>query len=146
MKVKDAMSGQVFAVGPNSTIKDAAAMMLVHDCGALPVTEDGRLIGMITDRDIAVRAAAKGLSSDTVVSKVMTLDPRVCAIDDDIEEAMDDMAFLQVRRMPVCKDGKLVGMIAVSDLCRTDANAEAVWKTICHISRQDGQHSQTTAA
>jgi CBS domain-containing protein len=146
MKVKDAMTEQVCAVSPNSTIKDAAAMMLAHDCGALPVTEDGRLMGMITDRDIAVRAAAKGLSSNTIVRKVMTLDPRACAVDDDIEEAMDDMAFLQVRRLPVCEEGKLVGMIAVSDFCRTDANAEGVWKTICHISRQDGQHSQTTVA
>jgi CBS domain-containing protein len=146
MKVKDAMTGQVFAVGPSSTIKDAAAIMLVHDCGAIPVTEDGRLIGMITDRDIAVRAAAKGLSSDTVVSKVMTLDPRACAVDDDIEEAMDDMAFLQVRRLPVCEEGKLVGIIAISDLCRTDANAEAVWKTICYVSRHDGRHSQAIGA
>jgi CBS domain-containing protein len=146
MKVKDAMTRQVFAIDPNATIKDATAMMLVHDCGALPVTEDGRLIAMLTDRDISVRAVAQGLSGNTLVSTIMTLDPRACVVDDEIEEAMDDMAFYQVRRMPVCEEGRLIGMITIGDLCHTDANAETVRKTLCHISRQDGQHSQTTAA
>jgi CBS domain-containing protein len=146
MKVKDAMTEQVFAVGPDATIKEAAAIMLVHDCGALPVTEDGQLIGMITDRDIAVRALAKDLSGNTLISTIMTPDPRACVVDDEIEEAMDDMAFYQVRRMPVCEDGRLLGMITLGDFCHTDANAEAVKKTLCHISRQDGQHSQTDAA
>jgi CBS domain-containing protein len=101
MKVSEAMSREVRIVTPDDTICEAAKAMAAIDVGALPVGDDERLVGMITDRDIAVRAVAAGKSPDTPVREVMTADLCYCFDDDNIDDIAEDMSANQVRRLPV---------------------------------------------
>src|SRR3546814_6822187 len=83
------------------TIGEAAKLMAEIDAGTLPVSDQGRLVGMLTDRDIAVRAVAQGLNSDTPVRQVMTKEISCCRTSDEIEDVLEAMAELKVRRMPI---------------------------------------------
>src|SRR4051794_30052578 len=104
MKVSEVMTRDVQTVRPDQPVQDAASFMLSSDAGSIPVIEGERLIGMITDRDIAVRGIAKGYGPDTRVREVMT-DDIVCAReDDDVEDAASKMSEAQVRRLPVIDD------------------------------------------
>ena len=100
MLVKDAMTRDVTTVTPETTIKEAARLMGECDVGALPVSDGDRLAGMVTDRDITVRAVAIGRGPDALVSEVMTLDVLYCHEDEDIGHIADNMAEKQVRRLP----------------------------------------------
>src|SRR3569832_656823 len=98
MKVSEVMTRDVQTVRAAQPVQDAASFMLSFDAGSIPVTDGDRLIGMITDRDIAVRGIAKGYGPDTPVRELMT-DDIICArIDDDVEEAASRMSQAQVRR------------------------------------------------
>jgi CBS domain-containing protein len=101
MQVRDAMTRDVRITNPDQTIRQAAEIMTAIDAGSLPVGEDDRLVGMITDRDIAVRAVAAGKSPDTPVREVMTADLCYCFDDDNIDDIAEDMSANQVRRLPV---------------------------------------------
>ena len=101
MKVREAMSGDVLVAAPHQSIRDAARLMSDHDIGALPVGENDRLVGMITDRDIAVRAVADGRGPDTEVQEVMSHEVKYCFEDDDLDEVATNMGDIQVRRLPV---------------------------------------------
>src|SRR5690348_16604081 len=106
MKVSDVMTRDVQTVRPDSTAQEAASFMLREDAGSMPVSEDDRLIGMITDRDIAVRGVAKGYGPDTPVRELMT-DEIICAHEnDDVEEVASKMSSAQVRRMPVIDENE----------------------------------------
>lgn len=120
MKVCDAMTLEVQLCTPEDTLKDAAEAMMDLDVGLLPVTDDDRLVGMITDRDIAVRGVAMGRGPDALVREVMTKDVKYCFEDQDIEEVTLNMGDIQVRRLPVLnRDKQLVGIIALGDIART---------------------------
>src|SRR5215471_2220420 len=101
MKVSEAMSREVAVASPTESIRNAAKVMAKIDAGALPVGENDRLVGMITDRDIAVRAVAEGKGPDTPVRDVMSFDILYCAEDDDIEDIAYNMSDMKVRRLPV---------------------------------------------
>src|SRR6476661_10520369 len=101
MKVSEVMTREVETVRPDQPVQDAAGFMLSADAGSIPVTEGDRLIGMITDRDIAVRGIAKGYGPDTPVRELMTNDLVVVRMDDSIEDAASKMNNAQVRRLPV---------------------------------------------
>ena len=117
MKVSDAMTRDVRVANPNQTIQDAAKMMSDVNSGVLPVGENDRLIGMITDRDIAVRAVAQGKGPQTLVREVMTDHVHDCFDDEDMDEVTRKMADSQVRRLPVVnRDKRLVGILSLGDL------------------------------
>jgi CBS domain-containing protein len=143
MHVREVMSSDVQIVSPEQSIKEAAQIMADIDAGILPVGENDRLVGMITDRDIAVRAVAAGMGPDTRVRQVMTKDVRYCFEDDDVDAVSDNMADMKVRRMPVLNAQKrLVGILSLADIALVDG-PENAGTALCGISEPGGMHSQS---
>ncbi|MGN6849409.1 MAG: CBS domain-containing protein [Sphingomicrobium sp.] len=119
MKVSEVMTREIETVSPDQPVQKAASFMLSADAGSIPVTEGDRLVGMITDRDIAVRGIAKGYGPDTPVRELMTDDLVIVRIDDDVEDAASKMSDAQVRRLPVIdSDERLCGIVSLGDLAR----------------------------
>jgi CBS domain-containing protein len=142
MKVSEVMTREVQTVRPDQPVQEAASFMLSTDSGSIPVTEGGRLIGMITDRDIAVRGIAKGYGPDTLVRDLMTNDI-VCARDDeDVEEVATRMSEAQVRRLPIIDENeKLCGIVSLGDLSR-ETDDETAGQALEGVSQPGGQHQQ----
>jgi CBS domain-containing protein len=144
MKVRDAMTRDVRIANPDETIRHAALAMADIDAGVLPVGENDRLVGMITDRDIAVRAVAAGKSPDTRVREVMTSDLCYCFEDQDIDDIAEDMHANKVRRLPVVsRDKRLVGILSLGDMARADGHAAATADALQGICEPGGAHSQS---
>jgi len=143
MNVSDCMTRDVTIASPNDTIQQAAKQMAQIDAGILPVAENDRLVGMITDRDITVRAVAEGKDpAQTRVRDVMTSEVRYVYDDDAIEDAAESMSELQVRRLPVINRNKrLVGIISLADIAREDEPRQA-GEALHGIARPGGQHTQ----
>jgi CBS domain-containing protein len=143
MQIREAMSDDVRIADPNQTIRDAAILMAKIDAGILPVGENDRLVGMISDRDIAVRAIAMGKGPDTLVREVMSKDVKYCFEEDDINDVAQNMADIKVRRLPVLNKAKrLVGIVSLGDLALTDGPANA-GEALCGICEPGGEHSQS---
>jgi CBS domain-containing protein len=141
MRVCDAMTPDVQLCTPDDTLKDAAEAMAALGVGLLPVADTDRLIGMISDRDIAIRGVGMGRGPDSRVGDVMTTDVKYCFEDQDLEEVTANMGDIQVRRLPVLnRQKRLVGIIALGDIARqaSDGTGEALGA----ISRPGGQHAQ----
>ncbi len=142
MKVSDVMTREVETVRPDQTAREAASFMLSSDAGSIPVTEGDRLIGMITDRDIAVRGVAHGHGPDTPVRELMTSGVVCARLDDDVEEVAMRMAEAQVRRLPVLDENeRLCGIISLGDLSR-EADDECAEHALEGVSAAGGQHQQ----
>jgi CBS domain-containing protein len=143
MKVREAMSRGVRLVSPADPIREAALIMREIDAGSVPVTENDRLVGMITDRDIAVRAVAEGQGPDAPVREAMTAEIHYVFDDEDIEDACEKMADQQLRRLPVLdRNKRLVGIVSLGDLARkTDGAGEAA-HALSGIAQPGGRHSQ----
>ena len=126
MNIRDLMTSDVQTVSPTDTARQAASFMLSADTGSIPVCEGDKIVGMITDRDIAVRGIGKGLGPDCSVADLMSKDV-VCARDtDDVLAIAQQMSDKQVRRMPVVDaDDKLVGMVSLGDLSRQSQETAA---------------------
>jgi CBS domain-containing protein len=126
-KVRDVMTAGVELIGPDATLTDAAARMAEADVGILPVGEDDRLIGMVTDRDIVIRGIAEGADpSEMTVREVMTEKVLYCFDDQEPSEAASDMAKQQIRRLPVVDRRKqLIGMVSLADIARKDDAGKA---------------------
>ncbi|WP_334163778.1 CBS domain-containing protein [Phenylobacterium sp.] len=134
MRISEIMSRDVKVARPQDTIQDVARRMVEIDAGAIPVCDGDRLQGMVTDRDIVVRAVSEGRSFQSPVSEVMTPDVECCYEDDDIGEAADRMAELQVRRLAVVdRDKRLVGIVALGDIAR-QAKDKTTGQTLEEIS------------
>ena len=119
MKVGEAMNRGAHIVNANDTLKKAAEIMAEEDVGFLPVEEDDHLIGMITDRDIVTRCVAQGKDGDARVRDAMTRDVKYCYDYDDLEAVMENMAEIQVRRLPVMSEEKrLIGILSLADVAR----------------------------
>lgn len=118
MNVREIMTPDVVIASPDDTLQHAAELMVDIDSGVLPVGEDDRLVGMLTDRDITVRAVAAGKSpNECKVRDVMSLDIKYIYEDESIEDAARNMSELQVRRLPVLnRDKRLVGIVSLGDL------------------------------
>jgi CBS domain-containing protein len=117
MKIGNVMSRDVQLVKPDDTIRSAAALMKKIDAGLLPVTENDQLVGMITDRDIAIRGVAEGKGPDAKVRDAMSPEVKYCFEDEDVAHVAENMAELQIRRLPVMnRDKRLVGIISLADL------------------------------
>jgi CBS domain-containing protein len=142
MKISEVMTPNVQTVGPDQTVREAASFMLSADAGSIPVTEGDRLIGMITDRDIAVRGIARGYGPDTPVRELMTDDLVVVRVDDDVEEAAEKMSDAQVRRLPVIDEQEqLCGIVSLGDLSR-EADEECAERALEGVTQPGGQHRQ----
>ena len=140
MKVRDTMSTNVRLASPDQTIREAAQAMADVDSGVLPVGENDRLVGMITDRDIAVRGIAKGKGPDASVRDVMTDHVDYCFEDQDVEEVTKNMADIKVRRLPVLnRDKRLVGIISLGDIAQ--AGGRKTDEALGEISRPGGEHT-----
>jgi CBS domain-containing protein len=145
MLVKQAMCGEVRLANPDQTIRDAARMMAELDCGCLPVGENDRLVGMITDRDIAVRAVAEGKSLKTPIREIMSKDVKYCFEDAELDEVAQNMADIKVRRLPVLnQDKRLVGILSLADIALTEGATTAA-SALSGISEPGGEHSQANA-
>jgi CBS domain-containing protein len=144
MKVSDVMTRDVELVSPDDTIQTAARIMKDIGAGALPLGENDRLVGMITDRDIAVRAVAAGLAPDRAKARdVMTPEVRYVFEDEDVAEAAGKMGEWQVRRLPVLnRDKRLVGIVSVGDLALEAPREGRVGEAIEGIAQPTGQHEQ----
>jgi CBS domain-containing protein len=145
MKVSEAMSRDVRIAGPDQTICEAACMMSEIDAGSLPVGDQDRLVGVITDRDIVIRAVAARKSPDTKVREVMSPEVLYCFDDQDVDEVARNMGRQQVRRLPVVnRDKRLVGIVSLADLALHE-RPQVSGKAMSAISAPGGQHSQSAA-
>jgi CBS domain-containing protein len=127
MRVAQIMTPDPACCTPESTAQDAATLMKENDCGSIPVVENRdkrRLVGTVTDRDLAVRGLANGRGPDTSVRELMTYDPITSSPDDEVEIVREVMVSQQVRRVPVVDANRaLVGIVAQADLAREDGAA-----------------------
>jgi len=143
MKIRDLMTTEIETVTADQTAKEAAAFMLSADTGSIPVCDESKkIIGMITDRDIAVRGVAEGRGPETAVRDLMS-DKIICANEDDEVAAIaQKMSDSQVRRLPVVDaNDKLVGMVSLGDLSR-EADNGAASKALEGVSAAGSQHQQ----
>ncbi len=142
MRIAEAMTRDVQMVNPDQSIIDAARLMADCDCGSLPVAENDRLVGMVTDRDIVIRAVAEGKSSDTRIKDVMSQEVKYCFEEDDMDEVARNMGDLQIRRLPVVsKDKRLVGIVSLGDIATT--NEWPAGQALSEISEPSSQHMST---
>jgi CBS domain-containing protein len=136
------MTSEVRIASPDQTIKEAAKIMAEIDAGVLPVGENDRLVGIITDRDIAIRGVAEGKGPDAKVREIMSKEVKYCFEDEDIDDVLENMGDLQVRRLPVLsREKRLVGIVSLGDLAGNEA--EEAGEALSSISRPGGEHSQT---
>jgi CBS domain-containing protein len=140
MKARELMTGDPTCCTPEATIQQVAQLMRDHDCGCIPVVENQeskRLIGMVTDRDIAIRCTAEGKGPQTKVKDALSPNAKSCGPDDDVESVERIMSGEQVRRVPVVDDrGSCVGIIAQADLALNHqaASESEVGKVVERIS------------
>src|SRR5205807_2129850 len=129
------MTREVEVMTPSDTIQRAAEKMQELDAGAIPVGDKDKLVGMITDRDIAVRAVAKGLAPKTPIRDVMSPKVKYCFDDQEVDEVLHNMSDIQVRRLPVVnRDKRLVGIVSLGDVA-TAHDPEATGEALGEISQ-----------
>jgi CBS domain-containing protein len=145
--VGDVMSSHVRLAGPEDTIQRATQLMRDEDTGVLPVGEGDRLVGIVTDRDVALRVAAEGKDpARTKVREVMTQDLKYVFEDEDLEHVADNMAEQQVRRLPVVnRDKRVVGVISLGDLAGAGRSGSYAARALRGVTRQTGQHMPSAA-
>ncbi|WP_078593094.1 CBS domain-containing protein [Evansella clarkii] len=132
--IRDLMSTNVVSVSPQQSIQEAAALMDQNDIGAIPVVENGQVRGILTDRDITLRATARGLAAHSPVSQCMSEGLKVADANMDIHEAARIMGENQIRRLPVVENGQLVGMLAIGDLARQNIYQDEAEEALSNIS------------
>lgn len=147
MKVQDIMSRNPTCVTPETPLAEAARLMKQDDVGVVPVVESEnskRLVGLITDRDIAIRAVAEGRDGRTTsVGHIMTSEVRSASPDDSVDDVMTLMGREQVRRVPIVDErGSLVGIVAQADIVLEAKDDKQAEKTVERISQPGGRHSQ----
>jgi CBS domain-containing protein len=142
MQLKEIMTHQVHCVPPETSLREAAQEMRLLDVGALPICKDDRLIGFITDRDIAVRAVADGQDPRSCcVSDAMTPELVYCFEDDEVEEAARLMETRQIRRLPVLSRNKrLVGIVSLGDLAIRHGDESLSHEVLEQISQPSQLH------
>ena len=146
MRVSEAMTRDVRLTRPDEPIQNAARIMAEIDAGIVPVSDGDRLVGMITDRDIAVRAVAAGKGPQTPIREVMSAEVKYCFEDEDLDHVTHNMADIKVRRLPVLnRDKRLVGIISLGDVAVMQDGHYAE-TALSGISEPGGAHSQTGSA
>jgi CBS domain-containing protein len=120
--VRDVMTARPTSIGSRAPVVDAARRMAQEDVGSLPVVDEGKLVGMVTDRDLAIKVLARDVDPHKVtVAEVCSENPVTADPDEALDDALQRMATNQVRRLPVATDGELVGILAQADVARTAA-------------------------
>jgi CBS domain-containing protein len=145
MKVSECMTRNVQVAQANQPIRKAAQFMLKADAGSIPVCEGDRLVGMVTDRDLAVRALAEGRGPDTPLREIMSEEVVCCFEDDDVETAARKMSENKVRRLPIVSrsDDKLVGIVSLGDITQNDGKlAEYALEGVTQPSSQHNQSAE----
>jgi CBS domain-containing protein len=139
MLVSDVMTRRVRIANPDQSLQQVAQIMAEENVGCLPVGEKDHLVGMITDRDIAIRAVAHAKAPDTTtVREIMSHEVKYCYDDDEVSNVAENMGDIQLHRLPVVnKSKRLVGIVAVADLANYDGPAAAA-QAICGISHDTG--------
>jgi len=136
MKIREIMSVELTCAEPETSVRDVADMMRRENCGSIPVTQDGKLMGIITDRDIAIRVVAEGRDPVKVhVGDVMSSDLATVGPEEDSEEALTRMSLEQVRRLPVVEGQRLVGLVALGKLAQAHGPEREVGATEHAITR-----------
>ncbi len=133
MKLRDIMSREVACLSAEDTVEKAAKLMKTYNVGSIPICAQNSVIGIITDRDIALRAIAVGDDGYLQVKKVMTANPVVGTPDMDVEDAVRIMSENQIRRLPVVENNRLVGIVSLGDISvepRLQDEAEIALKNI----------------
>jgi len=142
MRVNQAMTRDVCIASPEQSIRDVAKIMADNDVGSLPVGEHDRLVGMITDRDIAIRAVAQGKSPETKVRDVMSHEVKYCFEDEELDHVARNMGDIQVHRLPVLnRDKRLVGIVSLADVATKEGPAPA-GEAVSGISKPGGEHTR----
>ncbi len=137
MKIKDIMTPEAHVITPDATVHAAAKVMASKKTGMLPVHQDDRLIGIITDRDIVRNVVAKGLNCDQPVQSAMTQDVLYCRAGDEAADIARNMAANAVRRLPVVnEDKRLVGVVSLADIAEK-SDAAAAGKALGDIASED---------
>jgi CBS domain-containing protein len=145
MKIANVMTPEVQTIAPDNTLGEAAALMKDIDAGVLPVAENDRLVGMITDRDIVIRGMAAGMGPAAKVRDAMSAEVKYCFEDEDVAHVAENMAELQIRRLPVMDRGKrLVGIVSLADLA-TSGSLPKTARALHGISQPSGRHNQSQA-
>ena len=140
MRVSEAMTRNVRLCTPGAPIRDVARIMAEIDAGSVPVGENDRLIGMITDRDIAIRAVAEGKGPETPVRDVMSEHIHYCFDDEEVDQVAKNMGDVRVRRLPVVnREKRLVGILSLGDLARS-AGGERAGEALAGVSQPGGAH------
>ena len=142
MRVSEAMTREVRVASPGQSIRDVAKMMAESDAGAMPVGDNDRLVGMITDRDIAIRAVALGKGPDTPVRDVMSTEQVLyCYEDEELDHVAKNMSEQQVRRLPVVsRDKRLVGIVSLGNIAQSEARSAS--KAVKGVTKPGGAHKQ----
>jgi CBS domain-containing protein len=136
MKVAQVMTKDVRMTSPDQTIREAARTMSEEDVGVLPVAENDQLVGMITDRDIAIRAVAEGKGPEAKVRQVMTDQVKYCFEDEELDHVAKNMANIQMRRLPVMnRDKRLVGIVSLGDLAMARGQGTQAQQALRGVSR-----------
>ena len=133
--VNDVMTRNVRTLAPGATVADAAQAMRELNVGVIPVCEGDKLLGVVTDRDIVLRAVAEGLDGGTPLSTVMSTDIRTARETDDLDTVLADMASRQIRRLPVLDASqRLAGIISIGDIAVKGQDEEDVGQSLADIS------------
>lgn len=144
MHVKDIMSSTVHSVQLTDSIARAAQTMGDNDVGFLPVLDGGKIVGVVTDRDIAIRGVGGGVRTAEPVELIMTKNASTCSQDSDVEDALQIMASEQVRRLPVCGDGNdLIGVVALADAAERNIDKREIAETLKEICEPTEIHNQS---
>ena len=138
MQIKDLMTKAVDVISVDQTIREAAKMMKEQDCGSIPVEENDKLIGMVTDRDIALWIASSDSTTDPATAKIsecMNPGVKYCFEDANVEDVIENMADLKIRRMPIMdSDKKLVGIVSIGDIASQMNTNSKLEKALQQIS------------
>jgi len=142
MRVSEAMTREVRVASPGQSIRDVAKIMAEIDAGSMPVGDNDRLVGMITDRDIAIRAVALGKGPETPVREVMSSDQVLyCYEDEELDHVAKNMSQQQVRRLPVVnREKRLVGIVSLGNLAQSEARTAS--KAVKGVTKPGGAHTQ----
>lgn len=142
MRISEIMSATVDAIDARTSIRQVARRMCEDDVGILPVLSDGKLVGIVTDRDIAVRAVGAGLEPQAPVRQIMTQAVCTCSPDDDVEGVLALMSREQVRRVPVCEGSDVVGIVGLADVAKVERLGENVSEALGDICEPSAIHCQ----
>ena len=123
MRIEEIMTTDVETCMPKSTLQEVASKMREINVGSIPICEEGRLVGIVTDRDIVVRGLAEQIPSDAAISEILSAEVITGTVELTVEEAADLMAVHKIRRLPIVSDERVIGIVSLGDLAIKDVSA-----------------------